>query len=479
MYTDRINKYPAILVFAILIILSLAVAWSMATLGSDIAPLILLGCISIMVVVAVVMDYTIGFYLVFLMGMFMFYVDRIVTIKFPVGTIYDALVALVFIALFLNNKKRKDWTSFQNPITIAFIILIAYQLLQFFNPNSGSVVAWLVSLRGNVSFLLYVVAFQFFSSLKEVKKFTTVWLVLAAIVGLYAFYQEIFGLTDFEWAWMYSKPERIDLYLIWGDLRKFSILSDPSSFGIFTAASALACLPLMMGPFSLAKRVGFGLLMTMLLIAMSFSGTRTAIAMVVLGVVFFMIITLWKKEILIGSVALAIFGAGMLFGPFYGGTMNRIRSTFNASEDPSMAVRDVKRIRLQEYVRTHPIGGGLYTVGHNGEKYAPGHPLAGPWDTDSGYLLIALESGWIGLLIFQALFFVIMWKGIQGYFAMDDPLLKTYMLVYITPFLALSVAHFTQDALFMKPVNFIVYAIYALVIKIPTLQKKLSPVELV
>ena len=479
MYTDRISKYPAILVFAVLIVLSLGVAWSMATLGTDIAPLIVLGCISIMVLVVVIMDYRIGFYLVFLMGVFMFYIDRIVVIHFPMGTVYDGLVALVFTALFLNNKHRKNWTSFQNPITITFLIIITYQLLQFFNPNAGSPVAWLVSLRGNISFLIYVICFQMFSSIKEVKRLTVVWLVVAAIVGLYAFYQEIFGLTDFEWRWMNSKPERIDLYLIWGVLRKFSFLSDPSSFGIFMAASALACLPLMLGPFSIARRLGAALLMAMLLIAMSFSGTRTAIAMVVVGTVFFMIVTLWKKEILIGSIAIAIFGAGMLFGPFYGGTMTRIRSTFNASNDPSMAVRDLKRVRLQEYIHEHPIGGGLYTVGHNGEKYAPHHEMAGPWDPDSGYLLIALETGWVGLIIFQALFFLTMWKGIQGYFATDDPRLKTYMLVYITPFLAVSVAHFTQDAMFMKPVNILIYATYALVIRIPSFQKKLSPVELV
>src|SRR5690606_15210108 len=110
----------------------------------------------------------------------------------------------------------------------------------------------------------------------------------------------------------------------------------------------------------------------------------------------------------------------MLVGPFYGATMTRSGSTFNASEDPSVPVGGAERRRLQEYVKTHPIGGGLYTVGHTGARYAPHHELAGPWDPDSGYLLIALESGWIGLIIFQTLFFLVMWKGISGYFAMED-----------------------------------------------------------
>jgi hypothetical protein len=245
------------------------------------------------------------------------------------------------------------------------------------------------------------------------------------------------------------------------------------------AASGLGCLPLMMGPFPIMKRVGYGLLTVMMLVSMTFSGTRTAMAMVIIGVAFFMLMTMLKKETLIGSVVIMIFGAVMLFGPFYGGTMTRIRSTFNPTKDPSMAVRDIKRVRLQEYIHDHAIGGGLYTVGRNGDKYAPGHPLAGQWDPDSGYLLIALETGWVGLIIFQTLFFVTMLRGIQGYFALEDPVLKTYLLAYITPFLALSVAHFTQDAMFMKPANMIVYATYAIVIKIPSFQKKLFSVDLV
>ena len=478
MYTNKISKYPAIFIFAILLILSLAVAYALATVGASIGPIVIVGMIGIFSVAIIIKDYRIGIYLLFAMGVFMFYIDRIANLTFPFGTIYDALVALIFIALFINNKNKQDWTLFKNPVTITFIIIIVYQILEFFNP-SGSPVAWLVSLRGNISFLIYVVCFQLFSSLRSVKTFTTAWIIMATMVALYGFYQEFFGLTSFEEVWLYSKPERIDLYLIWGKLRKFSFLSDPSSFGIFMAASALACVPMAMGPFKPLKRIGFGLLLILMLISMSYSGTRTAMAMVPIGIIFFIIMTLRNKEAIIGSVVIVIIGIILLFGPFYGGVMSRIRSTFNPTEDPSMAVRDTKRVHLQEYILSHPIGGGLYTVGRNGEKFAPGHTLAGPWDPDSGYVLIASETGWIGLIIFQALFFISLLKGINGYFSMNDPVLKTYMLVYIVPFFALSVAHFTQDAMFTKPINMLVFATYALVIKIPSLEKKLFSVDLV
>jgi putative inorganic carbon (HCO3(-)) transporter len=141
-------------------------------------------------------------------------------------------------------------------------------------------------------------------------------------------------------------------------------------------------------------------------------------------------------------------------------------------------VRDVKRIRLQQYVQSHPIGGGLYTTGQNGLRYSAGHELAQGWDADSGYLLIGLELGSIGLVLFLVFFFMVMLKGINNYFSINDPLLKTINLVFLVPTMALSVAHFTQDAMFTKPMNLIVIVAYAVILRLPSFEKKLYSVEL-
>jgi hypothetical protein len=286
------------------------------------------------------------------------------------------------------------------------------------------------------------------------------------------------GLTGFEKAWLNASPDRMKLYMIWGKLRKFSMLSDPSIFGLFMGQSCLAVVMLAMGPFKNSYRILMGVLALVMFISMSYSGTRTAMAMVAIGLAFFVVLTLRSRRTIMVAIGLVFAGVIVMVGPFYGGTVNRIRSTFNPSEDNSMLVRDNKRIRLQEYVLSHPIGGGLATTGRNGVTYSPGHFLAGGWDPDSGYLLTALEMGWIGLIIFQVFFFIVMVRGIKNYFALKDPLLKTLNLTYIVPFFALSVAHFTQDAMFQKPVNIIVIVTYALMIKIPTFEKKLFSVDL-
>lgn len=478
MITNRTLKFPALAVFLGLLLVSLAVTYFIVQRGLAAGLMVLLLTVAIVLVAVVVRNYRLGFYFVFLMGAFMFYVDRLLTIDFPTGTIYDALIGLVFLSLLAGNRQN-DWRSFKNPVTIAFCILIGYQLLQLFNPSATSAVAWLVSWRNNTSFLLYIIAFQMFSSVRELKNFTATWLFVALLFALYGIYQHVFGLPAFETAWLNEKPGLIKLYINWGELRAFSFASDPSSYGLFTAMGTLAAMVFAFGPYRALTRIGFGGLALVLLIAMSYSGTRTAIAMVAVGVAFFIVIMLHNRKTLFASGVLVFIALVLLFGPFYGGTMSRLRSTFRGSEDPSMAVRDYKRLKFQEYIQTHPIGGGLNSVGNIGARYSPGHELAGEWEPDSGYLLTALESGWVGLIIFQGMFFVVLLSGINNFFSMNDPVLKTYLLVYLVPFMALSVAHFTQDAMFTKPMNVLVYATYALVYKIPALQKKLFSVELV
>jgi hypothetical protein len=476
---NRAGRFQSIIVVALLLIASIGVTWLIANKGILAGPITILALVGLALIGAILFNYKIGFYFLFAMGMFMFYIDRIYHVPIPLGIVYDALAAFVFISLFINNKQKQDWTLFKNPVTIAFVIITAYQLLQFFNPNAVSHVAWLITLRNNVSFLLYVVCFQVFTSIKEVNRFTTTWIVMAAIVGFYGLFQEYVGLTDFEWRWMNASPDRLQLYMIWGKLRKFSMLSDPSAFGLFMAFSCLACIVLAMGPFKTSLRIILGVLAFVMFMSMSYSGTRTAMAMVAVGIAFFICMTLQNKKTIMAAGALVFLGAVVLLGPFYGGTVNRIRSTFSPSDDASMAVRDNKRVRLQEYVLSHPIGGGLATTGANGKKYSAGHYLAGGWDPDSGYLLTALEMGWIGLIIFQVFFFIVVYRGIQNYFALDDPLLRTMILTYIVPFFALSVAHFTQDAMFQKPLNVIVIVTYAVVIRVPSFRKKLFSVDLV
>jgi putative inorganic carbon (hco3(-)) transporter len=480
MYLDKIKSwYPTAVLVAVLLCASLAITYTLATAGTFLAPVVFVVILGITVVTAVVRDFRIGYYLLLLLGVFMFYFERLLQTGFPLGTVYDALAGLTFLAVFINGYYKRDWTGFRSPVSIAFLVVTLYQVLQLFNPSASSPVAWLVAMRNNTSILLFIVCFHMFATIRDVKRFTTFWLVITLLVAAYGIFQEFFGLLPFEEKWITDNPERLALYFVWGRMRKFSFLSDPSAYGLFMGMGGLAFLVLSLGPFKALWRFLMLCCGIFVLIAMSYSGTRTAIAMVAAGIVFYVVVTLRNRKTMIATIVAGFFGSIIFFGPFYGGTINRIRSTFNPSDDPSMVVRDLKRQRLQVYVRDHPIGGGLYTTGISGARYSPGHPLTQITDTDSGYLLIALELGYIGLFLFQVFFFLVMVKGIRNYFSINDPLLKVINLTYLVPFFALSVAHFTQDAIFSKPMSIIGIAAYAVIVKISRFENKLYSVDLV
>ncbi|MBX2955411.1 MAG: O-antigen ligase family protein [Cyclobacteriaceae bacterium] len=412
------------------------------------------------------------------MGTFMFYIARIITAPIPFGIFYDALVVITFAGIFLNIKQQKDWTSFNNAFTVFFIVITAYQILQLFNPNAVSIKGWLVSMRNNTSLLLYIVFFQFFIAIKNIKWFTVLWLGVAFVVALYGIYQEVFGLTAFEWRWIYEVPGRLDLFYQWGSMRKFSFLSDPAAYGMFLSISGLALVALTFGPYKLHWKFIFILASIIIFVAMLYSGTRTATAMVVVGLLLLILLNINNSKVILFAMIIVFAGGIVYFGPFYSAKIIRLRSTFTPSQDASMGVRDYKRLRWQEYIQQHPIGGGLMTTGVSGQTYSPGHPLAGDWDPDSGYLATALELGWIGLIIFIGFFAAVMIKGVDNHFALTDPLLRNLNLVYIIPFFALSIGHFTQHAMFSRPANLVVIATYALLVRLPQLENsKLKTIE--
>lgn len=432
-------------------------------------PKVLTIIVGLSAMVLIILRYMWGIYLIFLMSIFMFYIQRIVPLDFPIGVVYDLLVVLTFISMLVSVRDKPDWSSFLNPITWVFFIMIFYHFMEVFNPH-GTFQAWGMSLRKNVWFLLYLLGMQAVLTTGGLRKLTIAWIGLALVVALYGIYQEIFGLTDAEWEWIYGDPERYSIYFVWGNMRKFSFLSDPSAYGNFMAAGGLACLVFAIRLPRFSNKVLFGALAVIMLLAMSYSGTRTAYAMVGVGLAFYLLLTMRSAKTMAIATMLALVVTGIFFGPFHGWQINRIRSAFNASDDPSMSVRDDKRLRYQPYIQSHPIGGGVFTTASFGKSYAPDHEFAGV-DPDSGYLETAMESGWIGLVILLFLLFVTVYRGVDNYFTTINPLFKTIILVYLVPFFALSIGHFAQNALFAKPVDFMVLITMSIMAQAPRLDK--------
>jgi len=126
---------------------------------------------------------------------------------------------------------------------------------------------------------------------------------------------------------------------------------------------------------------------------------------------------------------------------------------------------------------SHPIGGGLGSVGVWGQRFAPNSYLA-KFPPDSGYVRVAVELGWIGLLLYCIFNFVIMYKGIQYYYTIRNPELKTYCLGMILFIFAFDVGNYPQQALVQYPSNilfFLAMAILNITMRLDIAERKLKP----
>ena len=81
---------------------------------------------------------------------------------------------------------------------------------------------------------------------------------------------------------------------------------------------------------------------------------------------------------------------------------------------------------------------------------------------DSGYVRVAVEMGWVGLLLFSTLMFVILYTGINNYYLIKNPELKNYCLAMILVIFAFNVGNYPQQALVQYPSNILFYLACAL-----------------
>jgi len=468
-YTVTTLKDSWLVVF-FLIAASLAIAFLVAKVNLIVSPVIIALVLGIGFAAIVFRDYRIGFYGGFVLASIMFYFERLVSVSLPYGVLVDLAFFLAFVAI-ATDPTKQQWRKYvTHPITIAYTLTFVFQLFQVFNPNAVSSTAWLVSLRGILLLLIMFVTTELVSNLNNIKMLVKIWFVVATLAAVYGIYQEIFGLTGFEMNWVTRDPLRYGLYFIMGHMRKFSFLSDPSAFGVFMAASALGAFVMFFAPIPKLKKAALVFLFFSAIVSMLYSGTRTAYAMLVLGIVFFIMITIRRKATFVAAVFLILGFLLLMFGPFYNRSINRFRTAFKPSEDASMEVRDVKRVQLQPYIQRNPMGSGINTSGSTGAKYAPGHWLAN-WDMDSGYLKVAIEQGWIGLTILMLFLTMVAVKGIDNHFHLVNPMLQSLNLVFLVSFFAVSVAAYTQHALLYKPVYLLVISTFSVVICIRNLDK--------
>jgi hypothetical protein len=456
--TEKLYNWLGITLF---IISGVFFAFGTAKFGVLFAAIIVVALAAIPMVYAIVAFPVFGIIFTIVLSYLLFGIGRL-GIDFPLGTVMDGLEVLLIIGFLINIKPKKDWARIKGPVSTMILVWIAYNILQVLNLSAESQLAWLYTIR-SVAFIMlsYFVYVYQIRTIGFVRLILKCWISLSFLAAVYACKQEFFGFSNAEWQWIISDPLITDLLFIGGHWRVFSFFSDPVVFSYNMAISSILCICLITGTFRAWKKWVLFLLIGLFVFAMLLTGTRGAFVLIpaALGL---LVILKFKRQVVILALIAGVLITGLILLPTSNPAIYRFQSAFKPSEDASFQVRARNQKRIQPFILSHPFGGGLGATGVWGERFSPDSFLAS-FPPDSGYVRVAVELGWVGLLLFCGLMFTILYTGINSYYRIQDPELKTYCLAMILIIFALNIGNYPQEALVQFPNNVYFYIAAALI----------------
>lgn len=456
-----VDKLDSKLGFLLLFLVTALIGVGIATFGMVFGILALVVLLGIPTVYAMVAYPVVGISFFIVMAYFLLYILKL-GVNFPLGTVMDGMEVIFILGLFIQQKKSKDWKIFKGPVTTMILVWIAYNLMEVANPAAESRMAWLYTVRTVATItLMYFIFLYNIRTIEVVRFIIKLWLGLALFVALYAFYQQYVGFTSFEEAYLHSDPNVAELLFIGGVWRKFSIFSDPVVFAYTMVVSTVLCVGILSGPVSRRKKWILRILIFFYMDAMLFSGTRGAYVLVPACLLLYSILK-YNKKVMIALLIGAIGFTALIFVPTSNNTLYRFQSAFKPSDDASFNLRKNNQKMIQPFILSHPMGGGLGATGIWGLKFSPGSFLA-HFPPDSGYVRVAVENGWIGLFLLCLLIFVVLKTGINNYYRIRDPELKSYALGFILVIFAFNIGNYPQEALVQYPSNVNFYLTIALI----------------
>ncbi len=461
---DRFSRLNSKLTFIILVIAGLLLAAIMAFVSTLWG--ISGGIFLILAVVAPLSVYCILRYPVFgvifylITAYFIMFISGF-GVNFPLGTLMDGTLALLVLGFFFSQKYRQDWGIFKDSITAMMLVWIAYNVMQIANPTAESRLAWVYTIRAVAAVMVSYFIFNFqIRTISFIRLIIKVWLVLSIIAAIYALKQEYLGFFAFEQAKLDADPMLQNLLFIDGHWRKNSIFSDPVAFSYNMVVSSILCISLIAGPTSIRSKIILGSLAGFFMYVALFSGTRGSYVLLPSALVLFAILK-FNKQVFIFSCIFALFFLTLINIPTSNTNILRFQTAFRPNDDPSFNVRKNNLKRIQPYILSHPMGGGLGATGVWGVRFAPNSFLA-QFPPDSGFVRVAVELGWLGLMIQCTLIFVVLKTGINKYFQIKNPELQTYCLAMVLIIFALTVGNFPQEAFVQFPLSVYFYLFIAI-----------------
>ncbi|MFA7082069.1 MAG: O-antigen ligase family protein [Bacteroidales bacterium] len=396
------------------------------------------------------------------------------------GITLDILIILAIASLMIKSLspiKINTWERVNNPLVYIILIWVIYSFMQLFNPESNFPQAWFTGVRGISLYLLIIVIITklIVTDYKKMKYIIFIWSILTLTAIIKAYIQKTYG---FDWAenkWLFVGGGK-STHLISSGTRYFSFFNDAATFGCSMALSFVVFIITAMGKTSIKYRIYYISVALLSFYAMLLSGTRVALVIPFIGLASYLILSKKIKIAIYLSLLLTV--AFVFFKFTYIGENNsnirRARTAFNPNQDASFIVRKKNQAKMKTYMVDKPFGIGIGLSAGRAEKYGYYSKLSAI-PTDSWLVLVWIETGIIGLVLYIGLLlFILAYCAYILTFKLKNNELRHYMMGIFGGIAGMIASSYANEAFNQFPNGFIVYMGIALICVSPYYDKELE-----
>lgn len=445
---------PIVLLLAI----SLVIGYLTATRGLVMGIALMLFPLLLVFLGALFLKPKIGIITVFIFNFMVLGIGRYIPMTW--GLLMDGIMVIMYLALFFKSFRIKvPWENARSQLTLLVSIWFGYALLQLVNPEAVSIAAWFYAMRGIALYqwLFVPLLFMLFNKHTDLKLFWYIWGILSFLGTLKGMAQLIFGVDQWEQAWLDAGGDIT--HVLFGKLRIFSFYSDAGQFGASQGHTGVVFGVLALFAKNRKFQVFCGIVALAGLLGMMISGTRGAIAVPAMGGVMFILIRKHIPSIILGIIA------GISIFVFFKYTMigngndqiRRMRTAFDPN-DASLIVRQENQAKLGAYLASRPFGGGIGSTGNWGKRFAP-NSFLGNTATDSWFVAIWADTGIVGLYLHLfILFFCLITGAYNVMFKIRDVWLKGQISALVCGMAGIMLASYGNGVFGQFPTGILMYA---------------------
>lgn len=388
------------------------------------------------------------------------------------------VLQLSLLMLALIDVTDRHFNRVGNIMFFSLIAWAAYCTLEVLNDTCGLGINWGTWYTGAriISFQLiyiFLVFSIYISDQKTLVKYLIVWACFALFAVFWVWKQKNFGFTTGENSWLQG-PGRATHILQAGTLiRYFSIFSDAANFGIGIASTGVAFI--IFGITSKLRKLKlFFLFVGVACIWGMFpSGTRTAIACLMAGLITYIFLSKSFRIAIPFTIIFAFFAFILVFTNIGDGNqqIRRMRSAFN-KKDASANVRTMNQEVMKKYMKDAPWGIGIGMGWDNvpaNNKYRKMATIP----PDSEYVFIWLRTGKIGISLFLFLTALMLIGACWiVFFTLRSPSLRGIGAGFCCAFVSQQLGGYGNQVLMQFPNCLIFYGGLSIVYILPYIEKE-------